>query len=42
MLENFWMEGKIIYKILYYYKMIGDQKVPYLQGGLIFKEHTHD
>jgi hypothetical protein len=24
------------------YKTVGDQKVPYLQGGLIFKEHTHD
>jgi hypothetical protein len=24
------------------YKTVEDQKFPYLQGGVIFKEHTHD
>jgi hypothetical protein len=24
------------------YKILEEQKVPYLQGGLIFKQHPHD
>jgi hypothetical protein len=24
------------------YKTVDDMKVPYLQGGLIFKQHAHD
>jgi hypothetical protein len=27
---------------LRFYKTVEDQKFPYLQSGLIFKEHTHD
>jgi hypothetical protein len=31
-----------ILRWLYFYKMVEDQKFPYLQGGLIFKKHSHD